>query len=101
VTNTTNIGTQLAGNIVRIGTRFGTSLGIYGNADICEVGVWSTGLTADEIASLARGVSPSLVRPQSLVFYAPLIREPVDFLGGLTLTNTNGATVSNHARIYL
>lgn len=100
VTNTTDIGTQLSGDIVRIAVRFGVSLGTYGNGDICEVGVWSASLTAIEIASLACGVTCDLVRPQSLVFYAPLIRDLVDVRGGVILTNTNGATVSNHTRVY-
>jgi hypothetical protein len=40
------------------------------------------------------------VRPQSLRFYAPLIRDLQDVRGGLTITNTNSATVANHPRVY-
>lgn len=72
----------------------------YSAANFAEVGIWSAAITADEIASLARGVSPSLVRPQSLVFYAPLIREIRDVRGGLALTNNNAATVADHPRVY-
>jgi hypothetical protein len=74
--------------------------GLFFAGDIAEVGVWSAALTAAEIASLAQGISPSLVRPQSLVFYAPLVRDLIDVRGGLTITNNNTATVADHPRIY-
>jgi hypothetical protein len=67
---------------------------------IAEVGIWSAALTADEIASLAKGMSCDKVRPQSLVFYAPLVRNLQDVRGGLTITNNNTATVTNHPRVY-
>lgn len=68
--------------------------------DIAEVGVWSAALTADEVRSLAQGVACRLVRPQSLVFYAPLIRELQDLARNATITNGNTATVIDHPRIY-
>ena len=40
------------------------------------------------------------IRPQNLVFYAPLVRDLIDQKGGLTITNNNAATVANHPRIY-
>lgn len=40
------------------------------------------------------------IRPQNLVFYAPLIRDLIDQKGGLTNNNNNGATVANHPRVY-
>lgn len=67
---------------------------------ISEVGIWNAALTASEIASLAKGMTCDKVRPQSLVFYAPLVRDLIDQKGGLTITNNNGATVANHPRIY-
>jgi hypothetical protein len=67
---------------------------------IAEVGIWNAALTAAEIASLAKGMTCDKVRPQSLVFYAPLVRDLVDAKGGLTITNNNGATVAAHTRVY-
>jgi hypothetical protein len=67
---------------------------------IAEVAVWSVALTASEIQSLYRGMSASMVRPQSLAFYAPLIRDIIDVRGGLSITNNNNATITNHSRIY-
>jgi hypothetical protein len=75
------------------GTSFTTGL-------IAEVGIWNAALTAAEIASLAQGMTCDKVRPQSLVFYAPLVRELQDVRQGLTITNNNGAAVTNHPRVY-
>ena len=66
---------------------------------LADVGIWNVELTADEIASLAKGMACNKVRPQSLVFYAPLVRELIDVRGGLSITNDN-ATVAEHPRIY-
>ena len=67
---------------------------------IAEVGIWNAALTAEEIASLADGMTCDKVRPQSLVFYAPLVRDLIDYKGGLAITNTNTATVADHPRVY-
>jgi hypothetical protein len=71
----------------------------YGG-EIAEVGIWSAALSAAEIASLAKGMTCDKIRPQSLVFYAPLVRNLQDAKGGLTITNNNGATVATHPRVY-
>lgn len=70
------------------------------NGRIAEVGVWNVALSAQEIASLADGMTCDKVRPQNLVFYAPLVRDLIDYSGGLTITNNNTATVANHPRVY-
>ena len=101
-TNTTTIGTAVAATDISIGSRY--AAGAWGNffpGDIAEVGVWDAALTAAEMLSLARGMSPSLVRPQSLAFYAPLIRTAQDVRRGLSISNVNGATVAAHTRVYL
>jgi hypothetical protein len=83
---------------ISIGSRFSTTSLFAGSC--AEVGVWNVALTAAEIASLAKGMTCDKVRPQSLVFYAPLVRDLIDQKGGLTITNNNGATVANHTRVY-
>ena len=70
------------------------------NGLIAEVGIWNAALTDAEIASLAKGMTCDKIRPQSLVFYAPLVRDLIDQKGGLTITNNNSATVANHPRVY-
>jgi len=74
--------------------------GNFLNGQIAEVGIWNAALTAAEVASLAKGMTCDKVRPQSLVFYAPLVRDLIDAKGGRTITNNNGATVANHPRVY-
>jgi hypothetical protein len=81
-----------------VGSRVGPAG--YADADIAEVGIWNAALTAEEVASLAKGMTCDKVRPQSLVYYAPLVRDLIDAKGGLTITNNNTATVANHPRVY-
>jgi hypothetical protein len=90
--NTANIGTQESTVNIRVGAN---AIG-----RISESAVWSAALSADEIASLAKGVTCNLIRPQSLIYYVPLIRNLQDVKGGLTITNLNGATVADHPRVY-
>jgi len=88
--NETLIGARRLSNIV----------GSYFNGKIAEVGIWNAALTAQEVASLAKGMTCEKIRPQSLVFYVPLVRQLQDVRQGLTITNNNGATVDNHPRVY-
>ena len=86
---------------INIGARFSSSsAGLFFDGQIAEVGIWNVALTAEEIASLADGMTCDKVRPQSLVFYAPLVRSLQDVRGGLTITNNNTATVAAHTRVY-
>jgi hypothetical protein len=85
-------------SILKIATLSGS---LNFNGGIAEVGIWSAALTGNEIDSLVKGMTCDKIRPQSLVFYAPLVRDLIDQKGGLTITNNNGATVANHPRIYL
>lgn len=85
-------------NRLRIGVRSATTLGLYLSGQVAEVGVWTAALTDDEVRALGLGISPRLVRPNSLVFYAPLIREVRDLARGGTVSNVNGGTVFAHPR---
>jgi hypothetical protein len=78
----------------------------FGLGRIADVGVWDAALTDTEIQSLAKGVACPFVRPQNLVFYAPLVRDLLDISKtNLPLTISGGVTVSTvgvpHPRIYL
>jgi hypothetical protein len=74
--------------------------GNYHNGLAAEAAVWNVALSDAEVVSLSKGFKPYRIRPQSLVFYAPLIRELHDVRGGRNLTNNNSATVANHPRVY-
>lgn len=97
-TNTTSIA-PTGINEFNIGS-FQTAAGNWLNGQIAEVGIWNVALTAAEVASLADGMTCDKVRPDNLVFYAPLVRDLIDYSGGLAITNNNTATVANHPRVY-
>ena len=85
---------------LQIGQQFSSDVDNSFDGLIAEVGIWNAALTAAEIASLADGFTCDKGRPQSLVFYAPLVRDLQDVRGGLAITNNNTATVANHPRVY-
>ena len=86
-------------NNLSIGCRWsgGSRAGFF-QGRLAEVGVWNAELNDSEALSLARGRAPNRVRPDSLKFYAPLVRQLIE-LKGATLNNS-GATVADHPRIY-
>ena len=69
------------------------------NGDIAEVGIWNIDLTAADVASLAKGVSPALIRPQNHVAYLPLIRDTHEIVNATGFTDVN-TTAANHPRVY-
>lgn len=82
------------------GTPFNTNR--LTNGQLAEFGIWSVELTSAEIASLAAGASPVLIRPQSLVFYAPLGQsspEPQLFGASIALSNSP-AVGTSHPKIF-
>lgn len=70
------------------------------NGRIADIGIWNVALTVNEIAALARGVSPLRIRRLSLIAYLPLhgfaSPEP-DFIGARSLTLVNSPTRANHS----
>lgn len=87
-------------NDITIGSRNNfVGPGVFMNGLIAEVGIWNVALTVAEISSLSKGFACNRIRPQSLVFYAPLTRNLTD-AKGRPITATNGPTVANHPRIY-
>ncbi len=70
-TPTANTGTILTGaGDARVGLLGGTFFPFDG--DLAEMAVWDTGLSAVEVAALAKGVSPNRIRRTSLAGYWPL-----------------------------
>jgi len=66
---------------------------------IAEAAVWDVSLTAAEMASLAAGFSPLLIRTKELKFYAPLVRSIYDYILLFSITDGNGTTVASHPPI--
>ena len=94
----TNAVQNMTLDIQAIGTRLNNLE--HFNGDIANTAIWNTHLSEQELKALSNGFAPEMIRPQSLVFYAPLIRNLIDAKGGRTITNNNGATVAVHPRIY-
>jgi hypothetical protein len=68
-------------------------------ADYAEVAYWDrVNLDAGEIAALAAGYSPQLVRPQNLILYAPLVRSWADKKGA-NLSSGIGTAGADHPRV--
>ena len=89
---------------VQIGARLVPAINLPLTGDAACVALWNVALDDKEIASLVAGFSPRRVRPQSLRFYAPLVRElvvPQAIHSPLVaLANIGSATVSAHPRSY-
>ena len=62
------------------------------DGDIGHCPIWGAGLSAGEMQSLAKGVSPLNIRPSNLLFYAPLNGQTpeYDVIGGLDLSFESG-----------
>jgi hypothetical protein len=71
----------------------------WSTGDFADLGMWQATLTSEEVASLAKGFSCDKIRPQSLVYYSPLVRDIQDLARGMTLTDAS-STVQPHPRIY-
>lgn len=75
---------------------------VWCNGQIAEAAIWAAALTDAEIAMLALGVSPLLVRPESLVAYWPLIGRTspeIDLSGGYGMTLINAPPIADHPRV--
>jgi hypothetical protein len=101
-TSTTSV-TPSGVDRVAFGRYAGSTPSNFLNGDIAEAAIWSVALGDAEVASLARGFSPLLIRPQSLELYAPLMGNnapEMDIVGGLSLTVAN-TTKADHPRVFM
>lgn len=96
-TNATNI-TPTGLDRTSIGRLGRASPSAYMDGLLAEIGIWNVALTDEEVARLAAGYSPLLVRPGNLVLYMPLVREIHDIVGGIGMVNT-GTVVAPHPPI--
>jgi hypothetical protein len=86
-----------------LGVLIRSSITGYLDGRMAEAAIWSAALTAAELAILAEGYSPLMVRPQSLVAYWPLmgnLSPEIDIVGGYDMTLTNAPTKANHPRVF-
>lgn len=78
-----------------IGGRFSSSPDNPYSGYLAEIAAWSALLSADEKAALALGYSPLLIRPASLIFYAPLHNSTIDLLNPGRTVTTGGSPVAS------
>jgi hypothetical protein len=72
------------------------------NGEIAEVGIWDVALGDAEMKALAKGISPLLIRPASLVYYWPILGKynpEIDRISGGALTVTGTTQAAAHPRI--
>lgn len=80
-----------------IGTPPNKTKGRVHYGDLAEHAVYDRELSAEEIAYLATGVRPIVLRPQ---FYLPMVREYTNPVGDATISATGTITVSEHPRVF-
>lgn len=71
------------------------------NTTLAEQAVWNVELTDDEHMALNHGCSPLKIRPESLVYYVPAVKSPVNLIGEPAFNQ--GAvryTISDHPPMY-
>lgn len=84
-----------------LGMRSDLTLPYHGR--MAEAAIWAAALTADEIASLAKGFDPRLARPRNLRGFWPLMGnvspEP-DLMNGNNATINGTVSKADHPRVY-
>lgn len=98
----TNSRTPSGLNDTEIGSyRFGSGAPeAFFDGYMAEVAIWSAALDAAEVAALAKGFSPALIRPTSLVYYIPGLVDIVD-RKGTVWTNNNSVGFTTHPAIIM
>lgn len=85
-----------------IGVNCRLALVAYFDGSIAEAAIWNEELSDDEVASLAAGFSPLLIRVPNLVAYWPLMRnnganaDYVDVMRGSTMLDMGGPVDGDH-----
>lgn len=100
----TNTAFGTLGNFL-IGARLIPGISLQLNGKAACVALWNVALDDAEMNSLYRGFSPRRIRPQSLLLYAPLVRELIlpKYANNVqpgSLSNVASATVADHPRTY-
>jgi hypothetical protein len=75
----------------------------YLNGKVAEAGMWDVALSDDDVASLARGFAPILIKLQNLVSYWRLIGHhspEIDPVGRVQLSLNNTPTKADHPRVF-
>lgn len=102
--NTTAVAGSMAGcNVTTIGRRSVSTPSSYADGLLAEAAIWSVVLDAAELAALAKGFSPLLIRRTSLLAYWPLIGRyspELEIAKGSFPMTVNSAVVADHCRVF-
>lgn len=79
----------------------GLDAGPFPEGEVAELAVWNVALSDAEMVALSKGFRANRIRPQSLLFYAPLVRGQVDKIGGRTFSVLGAAAAyADHPRVF-
>ena len=92
----TSVGGAFVQNRLSIGAVYAGGWTAYAGGHAAEAAIWDVELNTDEIAMLGLGVSPLMVRPQSLVTCYMLVRGKIDWVGGYELSTYNNVLQADH-----
>ena len=87
---------------VYLAARNVSGVGDYLNGRLANTAMWNAALSDAEVAVLADGYSPLLVRPESLIAYWPLIGKTspeIDVVGGYNLSLNGAPAAWNHPAV--
>lgn len=104
VAGTSNTTSKVPTNLDRMSwgsIYFGSARRIPLEGTLAEAAVWNAALTDAEVAALAQGVSPLLIRPSALVNYPPFRLDDRDLMGGTLTSSGDPAIVSGHPNIIM
>lgn len=102
--NNTTSKTPSGINSFAIGRNNDQTPGAYVSGDVAEAAIWSATLTDAQVASLATGISPLLVRAENLENYWSILGNnsasgEIDVIARYALTWTGSPTKSAHPRM--
>lgn len=103
-TDTTSIATTSL-NRAAIGARGNPAptYGLFANAKIAEIGIWSVALTDSDVLQLAKGANPQWVQRTSLVSYVPLwtgLSPDADLVSGTFGLTNSPAQLTDHPPVF-
>lgn len=99
--NTTNLTPSGIANTF-IGRYRNNASNAYASASVAEAAIWNVALTESEIAALAAGYSPLMIRPDALVAYWPVVGKnspETDMVGEYNLALSGTPDTVEHPRI--
>ena len=82
-------------------TYVGGALAQNSGMELAEIAAWDVVLADDEIAALAKGISPLLVRAPDLTFYVPLISRVVDVKDNSAWGTVAHSGFVGHPRVFM